>query len=39
MEAVAAVRGEAFVARPGHHCERCEFQAICPVLASGSVLS
>ena len=39
QEAVAAVRGEAFVARPGDHCKRCEFQAICPVFASGSVLS
>ncbi len=39
QEAVAAVRGEAFVARPGEHCKRCEFPAICPAFASGSVLS
>jgi len=39
QEAVAAVRGEAFVARPGDHCKRCEFQPICPAFASGSVLS
>jgi superfamily I DNA/RNA helicase/RecB family exonuclease len=39
QKAVAAVRGEAFVARPGDHCKRCEFQPICPAFASGSVLS
>ncbi len=39
QQAVAAVRSEAFVARPGDHCKRCEFQPICPVYASGSVLS
>jgi superfamily I DNA/RNA helicase/RecB family exonuclease len=37
--AVAAVRAEEFVARPGKHCDRCTFQAICPDKASGSVLS
>ena len=26
QKAVAAVRREAFVARPGQHCDRCEFQ-------------
>ncbi len=30
MQAAAALRGEEFVARPGDHCERCAFQAICP---------
>jgi RecB family exonuclease len=39
MGAVAAVRGEAFVARPGAHCDRCDFHALCPTKASGSVLS
>jgi RecB family exonuclease len=37
--AVAAVRSEAFAARPGSHCERCPFDPICPAHASGSVLS
>ena len=37
--AVAALRAEEFVARPGSHCERCGFQAICPTKAAGSVLS
>jgi hypothetical protein len=39
MEAVAAVRAEEFVARPGSHCDRCAFVALCPTQASGSVLS
>jgi RecB family exonuclease len=39
MAAVAAVRAEEFVARPGPQCERCEFHAICPAQSSGSVLS
>jgi RecB family exonuclease len=39
QQAVAAVRSEAFVARPGTHCDRCEFQPLCPAYASGSVLS
>ena len=38
-QAVAALRAEEFVARPGNHCERCSFQAICPTKAAGSVLS
>jgi superfamily I DNA/RNA helicase/RecB family exonuclease len=37
--AAAALRTEDFVARPGSHCERCTFQAICPDKASGTVLS
>jgi superfamily I DNA/RNA helicase/RecB family exonuclease len=39
MAAVAAVRGEEFVARPGDHCKRCDFHALCPTKSSGSVLS
>jgi RecB family exonuclease len=39
MAATAAVRDEEFVARPGPHCDRCDFHAVCPVMSSGSVLS
>ncbi len=39
MAAVRAVRDEEFVARPGAHCDRCDFHAICPAMSSGSVLS
>ena len=39
MQAAAAVRAEEFVARPGTHCQRCDFHAICPVQTSGTVLS
>lgn len=39
MQAAAVVRGEEFVARPGPHCDRCPFHAVCPTKASGSVLS
>jgi hypothetical protein len=39
MAAVRAVRDEEFVARPGTHCERCDFHALCPARSSGSVLS
>ncbi|WP_183096124.1 RecB family exonuclease, partial [Nocardioides stalactiti] len=39
QQAVAAVRTEAFVARPGTHCDRCAFTTLCPAFASGSVLS
>jgi CRISPR/Cas system-associated exonuclease Cas4 (RecB family) len=38
-QAVATLRTEDFVARPGGHCDRCAFQSICPDKASGSVLS
>ncbi|MEP9383844.1 ATP-dependent DNA helicase [Nocardioides sp. KR10-350] len=38
-EAVAAIRSETFVARPGSYCDRCAFLAVCPAKASGSVLS
>jgi RecB family exonuclease len=39
VAAVATVRGEEFVARPGPQCDRCSFTAICPDKAAGSVLS
>jgi RecB family exonuclease len=39
MQATATLRAEEFVARPGAHCERCTFQAICPDKAAGTVLS
>jgi len=39
MQATAVLREERFVARPGPHCERCTFQAICPDKAAGTVLS
>ena len=38
MQAAAALRAEEFAARPGAHCRRCTFQAICPDKASGTVL-
>ena len=39
MRAAGALRAEEFVARPGAHCDRCSFQAICPDKAAGTVLS
>ena len=39
MQAVGALRAEEFVARPGGHCDRCAFQALCPSKAAGTVLS
>ncbi|MFZ5848731.1 MAG: ATP-dependent helicase [Actinomycetota bacterium] len=39
MEAVRVVRGEAFEARAGAHCDHCSFHAICPVKGAGTVLS
>ena len=39
MQAVATLRAEEFVVRPGQHCDRCSFQAICPDKAAGTVLS
>ncbi len=38
-KAVATVRAEDFVARPGKQCDRCLFVALCPTQTSGSVLS
>ncbi len=39
MAAASAVRDEVFAARPGGHCDYCEFQALCPAKRSGTVLS
>jgi RecB family exonuclease len=39
MDAVACVRAEEFVARPGKHCNHCSFHAICPSKTSGTVLA
>ncbi len=36
--AVSAIRSERFEARPGTHCERCAFRALCPTQVSGTVL-
>jgi RecB family exonuclease len=36
--AVRAIRSERFEARPGGHCERCSFRALCPTQVSGTVL-
>ncbi|MBZ5740697.1 ATP-dependent helicase [Nocardioides mangrovi] len=38
-QAAAALRDEEFVARPGTHCDRCTFWAVCPAKSSGTVLS
>ncbi|NUS51989.1 MAG: PD-(D/E)XK nuclease family protein, partial [Nocardioidaceae bacterium] len=37
-DAVRAVRSEVFEARPGDHCKRCDFAALCPTQVSGTVL-
>ncbi|MCH1866500.1 ATP-dependent DNA helicase [Nocardioides sp. CFH 31398] len=37
--AAAALRDEDFPARPGTHCDRCAFHAVCPDKTAGSVLS
>ena len=39
MTAVAALRDERFPARPGSHCQHCEFVRLCPAKTSGTVLS
>jgi superfamily I DNA/RNA helicase/RecB family exonuclease len=39
MRAADVVRGEVFDATPGKHCEHCQFHAICPTKAAGTVLS
>ncbi|HYO41299.1 MAG TPA: ATP-dependent DNA helicase [Nocardioidaceae bacterium] len=36
--AVSAIRAERFEARPGGHCDRCAFRALCPTQVSGTVL-
>ena len=39
MGAAQVVRAEVFDATPGKHCDHCEFHAICPTKAAGTVLS
>jgi superfamily I DNA/RNA helicase/RecB family exonuclease len=39
MQAAGVVRSEVFDATPGKHCEHCQFHAICPTKAAGTVLS
>jgi superfamily I DNA/RNA helicase/RecB family exonuclease len=39
MTAVSILRAEAFPARPGKHCEHCDFHSLCPAKTSGTVLS
>ena len=39
MAAVDAVRSETFPARPGGHCDYCDFHSLCPAQHSGTVLS
>ncbi|MCW2843277.1 MAG: ATP-dependent helicase [Nocardioides sp.] len=39
MAAATAVREERFPARPGGHCEHCDFTVLCPAKSSGTVLS
>ena len=39
MAAVDAVRHETFPARPGGHCDYCDFHSLCPAQRSGTVLS
>ncbi len=39
MGAAAVIRGEVFEATPGPHCDHCQFHAICPTKAAGTVLS
>ena len=39
MRAAEVARGEVFDATPGKHCDHCQFHAICPTKAAGTVLS
>ncbi len=39
MRAAQVIRGEVFDATPGEHCKHCQFHAICPTKAAGTVLS
>ncbi|CUR57390.1 DNA/RNA helicase, superfamily I [metagenome] len=39
MAAARAVRDEHFPARPGGHCDHCDFASPCPAKTSGTVLS
>ncbi|MEZ5096731.1 MAG: PD-(D/E)XK nuclease family protein [Nocardioides sp.] len=38
-EAVGHLRAEVFPARPGSHCDHCEFARFCPAQTSGTVLT
>jgi superfamily I DNA/RNA helicase/RecB family exonuclease len=39
MSAVDALREESFPAKPGTHCQYCDFQPLCPAHHTGTVLS
>jgi ATP-dependent exoDNAse (exonuclease V) beta subunit len=39
MTAARVIRSEVFDATPGSHCDHCQFHAICPTKAAGTVLS
>jgi len=39
MRAAEAIRSETFPAQSGQHCDRCQFQAVCPIKGAGTVLS
>ncbi len=39
MAAVSHLRQETFPARPGGHCDHCDFQRFCPAQNAGTVLS
>lgn len=39
MAAAEAIRDETFPARPGGHCDHCDFQVLCPSKTSGTVVS
>lgn len=39
LQVVRLVRDEEFPATPGGHCQRCEFQRLCPAQNRGTVLS
>jgi superfamily I DNA/RNA helicase/RecB family exonuclease len=38
-EVVGRLRAEQFHARPGDHCDHCDFHTMCPVKGAGTVLS
>jgi RecB family exonuclease len=38
MTAARAIREESFLAMPGTHCDRCDFQRMCPATTSSTVL-
>ena len=39
MRAAQVIRSEVFDATPGTHCDHCQFHAVCPTKAAGTVLS